>query len=70
MRSVLGKAAAPFVILLTPFIVFLQYHGYPFADPGALICLLALALLSLALGATASISPVLEVVVIDRKSVV
>ena len=64
MRGVLGKAAAPYLILLTPFIVFLQYHGYPFADPGALICLLALALLALALGATASISPVLEVVVI------
>jgi hypothetical protein len=64
VRWVLGKAAAPYLILLTPFIVFLQYHGYPFADPGALICLLALALLALALGATASISPVLEVVVI------
>jgi hypothetical protein len=64
VRVVLQKACAPFLILLTPFIVFLQYHGYRYTDPGAGICLLVLALLALALGTASTISPVLELVVI------
>jgi hypothetical protein len=64
VRPVLETACAAFLIQLTPFIVFLQYHRYPYADPGSLICLLALALLALALGALASRSRVLQLVVL------
>ena len=60
----IGRACAPFLILLTPFTVFLQYHGYDYADSGVLICLLALLVIALALGAVASISSRLELLII------
>ena len=60
----IGRACAPFLILLTPFTVFLQYHGYDYADSGVPICLLALLVIALALGAVASISSRLELLII------
>jgi hypothetical protein len=56
----LRGAVAPFLILVTPFAVFLQYHGYGFLRPDVAVILLVMAGLALLAGAAAAVSPALE----------
>ncbi len=62
--DVLRAAAAPFLLLVTPFAIFLKYHGYLFARPEVAICLAALAVAALAAGLIATWSRTLEVLVL------
>ena len=64
IKAVIARAGAAFLILVTPFAVFLQYHGYGYANSAVLLCLFALALFALALGVVASLSRLLEVLVL------
>jgi hypothetical protein len=57
-RAVRG-AVAPFLILVTPFAVFLQHQDYGFLQPDVLFVLLLMAAAALLTGA-AALSPVLE----------
>jgi hypothetical protein len=64
VAGALRAAVAPFLLLVTPFAIFLKYHGYPFTRPEIGICVLALALVALAAGVVASWSRVTEVLVL------
>jgi len=63
-RFVLERAVAAFLILLTPFFVFLQYHSYPYVDAGTALCVLALAMLALGFGTLALLGRTIELIVL------
>lgn len=54
-RTQLTDLAAPPLLLSTPFLIFVQYHGYPLLAPETGLCMLALGLSGLALGAAISL---------------
>lgn len=60
LRPALRGSGGPFLILLTPFVVFLQYHGYGFFRPEVMAVVLVMAGLALLCGGVATISPVVE----------
>jgi hypothetical protein len=60
LRRALGGAVAPFLILVTPFAVFLQYHGYGLFHAEVIAVLLVMAGLALLSGAIAAMSPALQ----------
>jgi hypothetical protein len=64
VRGVLRAAIGPFLILVTPFVVFLQYQGYRLLAPDVMVILLVMAGLALVAGAAAAISPVVEAMVL------
>ena len=64
IKAVIARAGAAFLILVTPFAVFLHNHGYGYANSAVLLCLFALALFALALGVVAALSRLLEVLVL------
>lgn len=61
---VLSAAVAPFILLLTPFAIFVQYQRYGWSHPEMMLFVLALAGTALLLGAAAAWSRVLEVAII------
>jgi hypothetical protein len=64
VRRALRGFVAPFLILLAPFVVFLQYHGYGFFRPEVVVILLAMGALALLAGVVATIAPALEAAVL------
>jgi hypothetical protein len=64
-RRSLSASLAPFLILITPFAVFMQYQQYGFAHPEVALFVLLLAALALLVGAGAALSPALEVIAIS-----
>ena len=64
VHRALRGAVGSFLILVTPFAVFLQYHGYGFLRPEVILVLLVMAGLALLAGAAATISPALEAAVL------
>ena len=64
MRGVLRASIAPFLLLITPFTIFLQHQRYGVSHPEVLLVLLALTAAALLLGAGASRSKTFEVLVI------
>lgn len=54
-RRLLRASIAPFLLLITPFVVFIHYQGYGFARPDVILVALALAGLALLLGAGATV---------------
>jgi hypothetical protein len=59
-RRAMRGAVAPFLILVTPFAVFLQYQDYGFRQPDVLFVLLVMAAVALLTGAAAALWPPLE----------
>jgi hypothetical protein len=64
VRRVLRAAIGPFLILVTPFVVFLQYQGYRLLAPDVMVILLIMAGLALVAGAAAALSPAIEAMVL------
>jgi hypothetical protein len=60
VRRAIRGAVAPFLILVTPFAVFLLHQNYGFRQPDVLFVLLVMAAVALLAGAAASLSPLLE----------
>ena len=60
MRRAICGAVAPFLILVAPFAVFLQYHGYGFLRAEVAAILFIMAALALVAGAAAAIAPAVE----------
>lgn len=63
MRRVLRASIAPFLLLITPFVIFLQHQRYGPSHPEVLVVGLALIAAALLLGAGAARSRVFEVLV-------
>lgn len=64
MSQALRASIAPFLLLITPFAVFVQHQQYGFSHPEVLIFVPALGAVALLLGAGAARSRVFEVIVI------
>lgn len=60
----LRASIAPFLLLITPFIIFVQHQRYEFAQPEVLLVILGLAALALLLGAGGARSRAFEVLVL------
>jgi hypothetical protein len=58
----LEQVAAPVLLLVTPFAIFVQHHRYGFTHPEVLVCLLALTALGIALGVAGTWSSTVSVV--------
>jgi hypothetical protein len=64
VQRVLSAALAPLLLLLTPFVVFLQYHRYGPFHAEVMACLAVLAAAAIVLGAISAASTIAEVAVL------
>jgi hypothetical protein len=64
LRRILRASIAPFLLLITPFVSYLQFNRLGVTNPEVILAVLAIVAVALMLGAVSALSPALTVVVL------
>lgn len=64
VTRVLRASVAPFLLLITPFVGYVQYQRHGFGNPEVLVVVLLIAAIGLVLGGAASLAPVIEITIL------